>query len=308
MLETKSSLAKSKLLKRKLLLVRPNLFRCDFVNFAFHLDAEAVEENEEEEEDIAGIPGFWLQCLGAHHVTGDLISEEDVPALEALTSITCDYDESFSKFTLSFTFAENEFFTNKVLTKVYGVSPDLLDEKAPALTSNEGTEIDWKPTKNLTVTEIKKKQKAKSGRNKGQVRTVVSTVPKASFFHFFSTPTGDEEDEEEEGKDEDDEDGPQRIKLTMEEDYDVGHTIRTAIIPEAVLWYTGEAVDDEYDEDGEDEGLYGESDEEDEEEESEDDKPADKKKKNKVVATAEGGFAAAGAPAAGGEQPECKQN
>lgn len=266
--------------------------------------SEAVED--EDEEDVDGIPGFWLQCLGAHHVTGELIAEEDVPALEALTSITCSYDESFSSFTLKFTFAENEYFTNTVLTKTYGVSPDLLDEKAPALTSNEGTAIDWKPTKNLTVTEIKKKQKAKSGRNKGQVRTVSTTVPKASFFHFFSTPTG-EEDEEDEGKDEDDEEGHQRIKLTMEEDYDVGHTIRTAIIPEAVLWYTGEAVDDEYDEDEDDEGLYGESDEEDEEESDEDEKPADKKKKGKVVAT-EGGFASAGAPAAGGEQPECKQN
>jgi nucleosome assembly protein 1-like 1 len=268
-------------------------------------DAASEPVEADEEADVKGIPGFWLQCLGAHHVTGELIAEEDVPALEALTAITCSYDETFTSFTLTFTFEENEFFTNTTLTKKYDVTPDLLDEKAPALTGNEGTAIDWKAGKNLTVTEIKKKQKAKSGRNKGQVRTVVETVPKASFFHFFSTPTGDEDEEEPE---EDDEEGHQRIKLSMEEDYDVGHTIRTAIIPEAVLWYTGEAVDDEYDEDDE-EGMYGESDgDEDEDEESDDEEEGakDKKKKTKVVATAEGGFAAAGgaaAPGANGEQP-----
>lgn len=35
-------------------------------------------------------------------------------------------------------------------------------------------------------------------------------------------------------------------------DYDIGHSIRTCIIPEAVLWYTGEAMEDDGDdEDGE---------------------------------------------------------
>ena len=51
------------------------------------------------------------------------------------------------------------------------ISPDLLDDKAPALSESTGTDIDWKPSKNLCITEIKKKQKAKSGRNKGQVGT-----------------------------------------------------------------------------------------------------------------------------------------
>lgn len=35
----------------------------------------------------------------------------------------------------------------------------------------------------------------------------------------------------------------------MEEDYDIGHSIRTSLIPEAVLWYTGEAMEDEEDDD-----------------------------------------------------------
>lgn len=153
------------------------------------------------------------------------------------------------------------------MTKKYVVSPDLLDDKAPALSDCVGCDIDWKEGKNLCVTEVKKKQKAKSGRSKGQVRTVIATQPKHSFFNYFSNPMTDEEAEEEEenGNEEDD-----PIKLTMEEDYDIGHAIRTSVIPEAVLWYTGEAIDDEDDEDEED-GEEEDDDDEDEEGEEEDD-------------------------------------
>jgi hypothetical protein len=43
-----------------------------------------------------------------------------------------------------------------------------------------------------------------------------------------------------------------QVKLSMEEDYDIGHSIRTSLIPEAVLWYTGEAIEED------DEGDYEE--------------------------------------------------
>lgn len=36
----------------------------------------------------------------------------------------------------------------------------------------------------------------------------------------------------------------------------MGHSLRTSVIPEAVLWYTGEAMDDDDDED--EEGDYDE--------------------------------------------------
>jgi len=93
----------------------------------------------------------------------------------------------------------------------------------------------------------------------------------------------------------------------MEEDYDVGHTIRTAIIPEAVLWYTGEAVDEEYDDYDEGDEEDDEDEEEEEgEEDSEDDKPKGKSANKKgFAAKAPAGGAA---PGPNGEQPECKQN
>jgi hypothetical protein len=135
------------------------------------------------------------------------------------------------------------------LTKSYVVSPDLLDDKSPALSDCTGCEIDWKAGKNLTVTETVKKQKAKSGRNKGQVKTVVTSSPKPSFFNYFGNPMTDEEQEEAEQNGDDEENAP--VKLTTEEDYDIGHSIRTGLIPEAILWYTGEAMDDEDDYDDE---------------------------------------------------------
>jgi nucleosome assembly protein 1-like 1 len=196
------------------------------------------------------------------------------------------------------------------------VTPSLLDDKAPALSDCQGCDITWRESKDLTVTEVKKKQKAKSGRNKGQVRTVTKSVPRPSFFHYFGAPMTDEEEAEfEEGADEDTE----QVKLSMEEDYDIGHSIRTSLIPEAVLWYTGEAIEEDEDdeEDYEEEGSEDEDEEDEDEEEEEEEEPKKGKGKkggkskaanSKLTFSQEGGFAASGGAPAGGEQPECKQN
>jgi len=67
-----------------------------------------------------------------------------------------------------------------------------------------------------------------------KTRTVKTTIPKRSFFQYFSSPKPEDEEEEEEA--EGAEDGEGKVTLSMEEDYDIGHTIRTCIIPEAILW------------------------------------------------------------------------
>jgi len=282
----------------------------------------AVVPPDGAEEPLTGIPGFWLTCLSSHPSVGELITEEDMPALEQLKDISVSYDEGFTSYSLTFHFDENDFFTNSTLTKKYIISPSLLDDKAPSLSDLEGCDIDWKEGKNLTVTEVKKKQKAKSGRNKGQTRTVIQEVPKQSFFNYFGPPLSEEEEEELEGRD--DEEEP--VKLTMEEDYDIGHSLRTSIIPEAILWYTGEAIgdeedDDEFDgEDDDDDEDDGEDDDDDEDEDDEEDSPPAKGKgkggkkgkgggaNSKLTFNPQGGFATTGGAPAGGEQPECKQN
>ncbi|RWW06666.1 hypothetical protein GW17_00029987 [Ensete ventricosum] len=74
----------------------------------------------------------------------------------------------------------------------------------------------------------------------------------------------------------------EQLQSQMELDYDIGSTIRDKIIPHAVSWFTGEAVQDddteiEDDEDGEDE----EDEDEDEEDEDMDDEDEEEKGKSK---------------------------
>jgi nucleosome assembly protein 1-like 1 len=258
-------------------------------------------------DGVKGVPGFWLRALCNHPGIGDFITEEDIPALEFLTDVTVAYNETFSLFKLMFHFAENPYFTNKILEKVYELSPDILEEKSPTLGGSTGTVITWKPSKDLTVTEVKKKQKAKSGKNKGQVRTVTRLEPKASFFHYFSDPVDYPEDDPE------DEEENQMVKINIEDDYDIAHAIRTDVIPDAVKWYTGEAVpddEDEDDDDDEDEDEEGEADDGDDDDGDDEDDDEDRKAPVKAKPSkgkSGGGFA--GSPGAGGsEQPECKQN
>ena len=53
-------------------------------------------------------------------------------------------------------------------------------------------------------------------------------------------------------------------------DFEIGHMLRDSIVPKAVLYYTGEAGDEE---DGDDENRYDEDEEEEEPEEEELDSP-----------------------------------
>ena len=65
------------------------------------------------------------------------------------------------------------------------------------------------------------------------------------------------------------------IKFDYDSDYEAGHIIRTEIIPNAIKWYTGEAIDEEEDEDEGDEDD-DDADDEDEDDEDEGDDDVDK--------------------------------
>jgi nucleosome assembly protein 1-like 1 len=69
----------------------------------------------DEETTKKGIPSFWLTALSTHPTIGSLVTEEDVPALDALADVSCSYADDFTSFTLTFTFDDNDFFTNKVI-------------------------------------------------------------------------------------------------------------------------------------------------------------------------------------------------
>jgi nucleosome assembly protein 1-like 1 len=94
-------------------------------------------------------------------------------------------------------------------------------------------------------------------------------VPKDSFFNFFAPPVPPKENEEHE------EDIEERLEL----DYQLGEDIKEKIIPHAVSWFTGEALqyegyeeldEEEFDEDedeDEEESEDGDDDEDDSDEE-----------------------------------------
>jgi nucleosome assembly protein 1-like 1 len=249
-----------------------------------------------EEEDTAsstdtagpkGIPEFWLTAMKNMIALADLITSKDEEALRHLEDIRLSYLD-VPGFRIEFAFSENEFFTDKILTKSYfyqqeaGYGGDFIYDHA------EGMDINWKDGKDLTVKIETKRQRNKSTSlvffvsnavDTNQTRIVKRSVPLDSFFNFFKPPVPRKEDDEDD-EDEGDDDLDEKLEL----DYNIGEDIKEKLIPRAIDWYTGAALeyeeideddlpadyDDEFSDD-EDEDEDGDDDDDDEDEES--DKP-----------------------------------
>uniref|UniRef100_A0A673KEA5 Nucleosome assembly protein 1-like 4a n=1 Tax=Sinocyclocheilus rhinocerous TaxID=307959 RepID=A0A673KEA5_9TELE len=118
---------------------------------------------------------------------------------------------------------ENSYFTCKIFSSQYYYFYCIFDQ----------TNIDWHKGKDVTVKIVKKKQKHKG---RGTVRTVTKEVPQDSFFNFFN-PVKD-------------------LDFTLATDFEIGHFFRERVIPKAVLYFTGEALEDDesdLDDEGEEE-------------------------------------------------------
>nr|XP_054761554.1 nucleosome assembly protein 1-like 1 [Lytechinus pictus] len=258
--------------------------------------AKLTEGEEEEEESPSGIPGFWLTIFKNVDILGEMVQDHDEPILNHLNDIRVKFHEGKQMgFTLEFVFAANDYFTNTVLTKSYQMKsepdegdpfsfegpeifrrrftglefvfaandcftntvltksyqmksePDEGDPfsfEGPEIVGSQGCEIDWKKNKNVTVKVIKKKQKHKG---RGTTRLVTKTVQTDSFFNFFNPPKATEEEVDEE------------TEALLSADFEIGHLIRERIIPRAVLYFTGEAIeDDEFEEEQDDDDPEGE--------------------------------------------------
>uniref|UniRef100_A0A671YM06 Nucleosome assembly protein 1-like 1 n=1 Tax=Sparus aurata TaxID=8175 RepID=A0A671YM06_SPAAU len=200
------------------------------------------EKKDEEKEDPKGIPEFWLTVFKNVDLLSDMLQVASLLTLKLSVTVMMSFGCPQS-FTLEFHFEANDFFTNTVLTKTYKMrsEPDETDPfsfDGPEIMCCTGCTIEWTKGKNVTLKTIKKKQKHKG---RGTVRTVTKTVPNDSFFNFFTPP---------EGKDDGDEDS----EAVLAADFEIGHFIRERIVPRAVLYFTGEAIeddDDDYDEEGE---------------------------------------------------------
>ncbi|KAI1002228.1 putative nucleosome assembly protein [Podosphaera aphanis] len=223
-------------------------------------EVEKSDDKEKEPLDIKGIPEFWLSAMKNHISLADIITEKDEEVLKALIDVRMEYLVNRPGFKLVFEFGENEFFTNKTLTKTYfyqtenGYGGDFIYDHA------EGDSIEWKEGKDLTVRVESKKQRNK---NTKQTRVVKKTVPTESFFNFFSPPQPPENSNEE-GSTSD-------VEERLELDYQLGEDVKEKLIPRAIDWFTGEALQYEEVDDDLVEGDFEDDDDEEDDEFNDDD-------------------------------------
>lgn len=117
--------------------------------------------DEKTNENLAGIPEFWLSAMKNQVSLAELITDRDEAPLKVLTDIRMEYLDK-PGFRLIFEFGENEYFSNKTITKTYyyqeesGYGGDFIYDHA------DGDKIDWKAGKDLTVRVESKKQRNKS--------------------------------------------------------------------------------------------------------------------------------------------------
>ncbi|KAI6121155.1 nucleosome assembly protein [Pisolithus sp. B1] len=223
--------------------------------------------------DPAPIPEFWLTALRNHVGLSELITERDAAALKHLTDIRLSYlpsDQPKPGFKIAFHFSPNEYFENEILEKTYlyqeevGYSGDFVYDRAI------GTEIKWKEDKDLTKEfEIKKAAQQKRYSDlipdTNRTRLVRKARPTDSFFNFFSPPVPPA------GEDELDDDDLEDLEEKLETDYQIGEDLKEKIIPRAIDYFTGKALEydmldeeDDFDDfdDDDDEGGFDDDDSE----------------------------------------------
>lgn len=243
---------------------------------ALNEDDDEEEEEEEEEEDeeadseIKGIPSFWLTAMENLTCVRETITERDSEVLPYLKDVRMEYLPTLG-FELIFEFTENPYFSNQVLTKTYyyhselGYSGDFVYDHA------DGCEINWKSKEvNVTINIERRKQRNK---NTKQTRTIEKLTPTESFFNFFdppkppAAPTEEKDDEEEDEEDEE----KAELRDRLEFDYQLGEEIKNKLIPRAIDWFTGDAVEYEFAEDFDEEEEEESFDEEDDDEDDDSD-------------------------------------
>ncbi|CAL9144879.1 nucleosome assembly protein 1;1-like isoform X1 [Musa acuminata AAA Group] len=242
--------------------------RYEIVNGVVEVEGVTDEALTKDATEEKGVPDFWLTAMRTNEVLAEEIQERDAGALKFLKDIKWCRTDNPKGFKLDFFFDVNPYFKNSVLTKTYQM---IDDDDEPVLEKAIGTEIEWYPGKCLTQKVLKKKPR-KGSKN---TKPITRTENCESFFNFFSPPQFPDDDDDD---DEIDEDTAEHLQNQLEQDYDIGTTIRDKIIPHAVSWFTGEAVpEDDYEDMEEDDDDEDGADDEDDEEKGENDADDDEK-------------------------------
>ncbi len=263
-------------------------------------DTALAKGGEKDAKSTPAIPGFWLEVLANSEEFGEDIMEYDEPVLEYLDSIESgdiDPTDEDKGFVVTFKFNENPFFTNKEIRKTYTTvrSNEFTDQLE--IVGIESDKIEWNAGKDVTVELVAKK---KSGGGAKKKKAATKAEPRPSFFRYFRDLDADhlpsEMEEEDEEDDDEEHDEMDQLQMFMQDDWERAAALKDLIIPRAVRWFTGEAVEIDYEEEESDDD---EDDDDDDEEEESDDEPVPSKKDL---------FAKKGAAAAGAVNPEeCKQ-
>ncbi|TIC10775.1 WD40 repeat-like protein, partial [Wallemia mellicola] len=105
---------------------------------------------EKRDEELKAIPQFWPIVFRNHSfLSVSTAAPGDADALKALESISVQRNEKDSReFSITFNFAENEFFSNKSFTKAYSVVGDKKD------TPTADDIINFDPERDLTTTKV----------------------------------------------------------------------------------------------------------------------------------------------------------
>nr|XP_011470844.1 PREDICTED: nucleosome assembly protein 1;2-like isoform X2 [Fragaria vesca subsp. vesca] len=170
--------------------------------------SESPTTNQEDK----GIPEFWFFAMKGLTETSKMIHAYDEGALKYLEDIKWLWTDNHKGFKLEFYFGPNPFFKNSVLTLTYHMT----DEDESIMEKIIGTEIEW----------------SSEGRHLKKRRTGNRRI----FFDLFSPPEVHNDYKD------------LKLKYMLQEDYLIGSSIRDDIIPRAVLWFTGEARLEQYEE------------------------------------------------------------
>jgi len=252
------------------------------------------------EDNTVGIKDFWLTVFSncSFIMETMIVGDKDPEALSFLRDVRCNLLEDARSFKFEFEFAENPYFEDSILNKVYRI-----DEDGDPIGA-EGHAINWKKGKNLTV-KLKKKKKTGKGRP-----AVTKTEPCETFFNWFTPPQVPEDMEAAEDMDEQ---AQEELEEALEEDFDQGMTLKDKIVPHAVMWFVGEAEDSDMEEDS-DEDSDMDSDMDSDDDDEEDDMPPPKGGRGGRNKGSKGGRSGPPAGTFGGEaaapgeeQADCKQ-
>nr|CAH8855200.1 unnamed protein product [Trichobilharzia regenti] len=236
-------------------------------------EGDIVEESQNDnltKNVPVGIPGFWLTVLKHSPLISDLIRQSDLAVLYHLIDLRSIPIEENGKsgFQLEFEFETNNFFTNNILYKRYFMDYDVKNDNpfsydGPEVNYSEGCHIDWRPNKNVMVQNCLKKYQ-----NKPKIENTYSfpqyqvsamgvttstssstlSLNDESFFQFFSISNQDLSRKT----------SDPTFEQKILEDYDIGQYIKERVIPRAVTYFTGEALESDGDSDdvGGDGGYY----------------------------------------------------